>query len=462
MSKLLIMFLCFLVLLSFPLKSAGKVFPDEFDILTELEEFEIEEEDDDEFELFDFPSWNDPSPNKIVVNVDSFGAVGDGVADDTQAFVNAWKQACPIQKSVMLVPKSKTYLVKATTFNGPCAPKFVVQIEGTIVAPSDPETWDPTSPRTWLVFNNLTRFVIQGLGVVEGSGAKWWANSCKKNKSNPCISAPTALTIDSSSAVKMKGLTIQNGQQMNVIVARSSVVRLMGVKVSAPASSPNTDGIHLTSSTNVVLQNCKIGTGDDCISIVNGCSNIKMKNIYCGPGHGISIGSLGNNNSTAKVEGIVLDNGYLNNTNNGLRLKTYQGGTGYAKAIRFQNVHMENVANPVIIDQFYCDSKTKCPIMPSAVQISQIMYRNITGTSPSKNVMKFACSDTIPCTNIILSNISLKSIDGPAETYCNSASGITRGSIQPSADCLLSSSDKAAAKIILQENEAEHVIHTEL
>jgi hypothetical protein len=27
--------------------------------------------------------------------------------------------------------------------------------------------------------------------------------------------------------------------------------------------------------------------GDDCISIVNASSTIKMKTIYCGPGHGI-------------------------------------------------------------------------------------------------------------------------------------------------------------------------------
>lgn len=30
-----------------------------------------------------------------------------------------------------------------------------------------------------------------------------------------------------------------------------------------------------------------IVVGDDCISIVNASSNIKMKNIECGPGHGI-------------------------------------------------------------------------------------------------------------------------------------------------------------------------------
>ena len=70
-----------------------------------------------------------------------------------------------------------------------------------------------------------------------------------------------ALTIDSSSAIKVKSLTIQNAQQMHFIIARSDSVRVSGVQVSAPGDSPNTDGIHITESTNVVLENCKIGTG---------------------------------------------------------------------------------------------------------------------------------------------------------------------------------------------------------
>lgn len=70
-----------------------------------------------------------------------------------------------------------------------------------------------------------------------------------------------ALTIHSSSGVRVKGLTIQNGQQMNFVIGRCDSVSVINVKVSAPEHSPNTDGIHITESTNVVLQNCKIGTG---------------------------------------------------------------------------------------------------------------------------------------------------------------------------------------------------------
>lgn len=37
-----------------------------------------------------------------------------------------------------------------------------------------------------------------------------------------------------------------------------------------------------------------------------------------------------------------------------------QGGNGYVKGVRFENVEMEDVANPIIIDQFYCDSPSTC------------------------------------------------------------------------------------------------------
>ncbi|KAL5759840.1 hypothetical protein ACOSP7_018352 [Xanthoceras sorbifolium] len=441
----------------------GNMLYDNIVMLEELESLEIEE--DNEVELFDVPSWMSERGGKVLVNVDSFGAVGDGVSDDTQAFVNAWSTACSTAKSVFLVPPGRRYLVNATRFNGPCADKLVIQIDGTIVAPDEPNNWDPKLPRNWLDFSKLNGVLFQGHGIIDGSGSKWWASSCKKNKSNPCRGAPTALTIDSSSAVKVKGLTIQNSQQMNFVISRSQSVRVSEVLVSAPGDSPNTDGIHITDSTNVVLQDTKIGTGDDCVSIVNGSSNIKMKRIFCGPGHGISIGSLGKDNSIGIVTKVVLDTAFLSETTNGLRIKTWQGGSGYVRGVRFENVRMENVANPIIIDQFYCDSPKTCQNQTSAVNISQIMYRNISGTTKSSKAMKFACSDTVPCSNIVLSNVNLEKKDGTVETYCNSAQGFGYGVVHPSADCL-NSQDKDTMLAEPRSDDIVHrsdnIVHTEL
>ncbi|KAJ1704343.1 hypothetical protein LUZ63_004122 [Rhynchospora breviuscula] len=397
------------------------------------EQLWVEEEEDEEIGI---EMWGSKESGKNPVNVDSFGAVGDGRADDTQAFINAWAKACSLENAVFLIPDGRQYKVNATKFKGPCQDKITIQIEGTIIAPDDPKQWDPKSQRNWLTFNKLTGIRFQGGGVIDGSGSKWWAASCKINKTNPCKGAPTALTIDQCKGVRVKHLNFQYSQQIHFAISRSDSVRISGVRVTAPEDSPNTDGIHITESTNVAIQNVHIGTGDDCISIVNASSNIKMKNIKCGPGHGISIGSLGKDNSTAVVTAVVLDTAIITGTTNGVRIKTWQGGSGYVRGVKFQNVKMIDVQNPIIIDQFYCDSSTPCKNQTSAVKISGVIYKDITGTSKSPEAMKFACSDTVPCSGIVLNNINLEREDGIAQTYCNCAMGIDFGVVKPPADCL--------------------------
>ncbi|CAM8891091.1 unnamed protein product [Rhodiola kirilowii] len=439
---------------------------DAYDAIAELDSFEIE--DEYEMEVSDTVLWESQRGGKVLVNVDSFGAAGDGVSDDTEAFAKAWDQACSNSKSVLLVPPKRTYLVNATRFKGPCAGKLVVHIDGTIIAPDEPSNWDPNNPRVWLVFSKLKGVLFQGTGIIDGSGSKWWAASCKKNRTNPCVGAPSAFTIDTSSAIKVKGLTFRNSQQMNFVISRCSAVRISQVLVSSPGDSPNTDGIHISGSTSVIVEDTKIATGDDCISIVNASSSIKMKNIHCGPGHGISIGSLGKDNSTGIVTKIVVDTAFLRETTNGLRIKTWQGGSGYVRSVRFENVKMEDVANPIIIDQFYCDSPKSCQNQTTAVKISQIMYRNISGTTKSDYGMKFACSDTVPCSNIVLTNINLEKQDGTAEVYCNSAQGFNYGMVHPSADCLNSSvkDDEASPpgdyELPEPGQEYEDIVHSEL
>jgi polygalacturonase len=64
--------------------------------------------------------------------------------------------------------------------------------------------------------------------------------------------------------------------------------------------------------------------GDDCISIQTGCSNVYVHNVDCGPGHGISIGGLGKDNTRACVSNITVRDVNMHNTMNGVRIKTWQ------------------------------------------------------------------------------------------------------------------------------------------
>ncbi|KAJ9158788.1 hypothetical protein P3X46_024335 [Hevea brasiliensis] len=348
------------------------------------------------------------SSNIIQINVDDFGAKANGT-DDSEAFKKAWDKACSSNETAnIVVPENKTYLLKPVTFSGPCQSDLTFQINGTIVAPGDMREYEDDRSY-WIVFDNVQKLGVNGGGTIDGNGREWWENSCKINKSNPCEDGPTAVTFNECNNLIVSNLGFKNAQQMHLRFESCINVSAVNLTVTAPGNSPNTDGIHVTGTQNIIIRNCVIGTGDDCISIVDGSRNVKATNITCGPGHGISIGSLGANNSEAEVSGVSVDRAKLSGTTNGVRIKTWQGGSGYAKNITFKNIIMKNVSNPIIINQNYCEKDVPCPPeQKSAVQVSNVIYKNITGTSATEVAVNFNCSRTFPCQGIQLQGINLE------------------------------------------------------
>lgn len=127
------------------------------------------------------------------------------------------------------------------------------------------------------------------------------------------------------------------------------------VKISAPGTSPNTDGIDIGYSTNIHIVDSNIGTRDDCIALVGGTQSINISGVTCGPGHGISIGSLGKSPIGDVVKDINVKNCTFINTQNGVRIKTWPSSvTGVASNITFEDITMIKAGNPIIIDQHYC------------------------------------------------------------------------------------------------------------
>lgn len=220
-----------------------------------------------------------------------------------------------------------------------------------------------------------------------------------------------------------------NAQKMHVAFTSCSHVHANDLRVISPDWSPNTDGIHISSSVSVFVENAIIRTGDDCISIVNGTSKVVVKNIVCGPGHGISIGSLGESNAYAVVDDVSVDGAVIRNTENGVRIKTWQGGDGFVRDMTFKNILMVNVSNPIIIDQYYCDSTKPCRNQTNAVAISRVSFVDIKGTSASIEAVRFVCSETCPCRDILVKNVRLFSETGgwPPVCFCSNARGVSIG-----------------------------------
>lgn len=79
------------------------------------------------------PSYQPPKVEPIintgVFDVRKFGAVGDGMTDDTDAFKTAWDAACQFESGVILVPNGYSFMIQSTIFTGPCKGGLVFQVD---------------------------------------------------------------------------------------------------------------------------------------------------------------------------------------------------------------------------------------------------------------------------------------------------------------------------------------------
>ncbi|KAK6911683.1 Glycoside hydrolase, family 28 [Dillenia turbinata] len=397
------------------------------------------------------PSYNDNDNSSIsssaVFNVQSYGAIGDDVADDTQAFKMAWDSACQVESATILVPKGFSFMIESTIFTGPCKPNLVLKIDGTIMPPDGPKLWPRNySKRQWLVFYRINGMSMQGGGLINGRGEKWWDLPCKPNHKgtngtidNGTCDSPVAMRFFMCSNITVKDLKVQNSPQFHFRFDNCQNIHIDYLHIKSPSLSPNTDGIHIENTNDVKIYNSIIANGDDCVSIGAGCYNVDIRNITCGPSHGISIGSLGIHNSRACVSNITVTDSVIKHSDNGVRIKTWQGGSGSVSQVTFNNIHMDTVRNPIIIDQYYCLTKS-CANQTSAVNINNIVYTNIRGTYDIRSpAMHFACSDSVPCTNLTLSGIELLPAQGSfmKNPFCWNAYGDWEALITPPASCLL-------------------------
>lgn len=153
----------------------------------------------------------------------------------------------------------------------------------------------------------------------------------------------------------------------------------------------------------------------------------------------LSIGSLGKQNSRACVSNITVKNAVIKHSDNGVRIKTWQGGSGSVSSVTFENIKMDTVRNPIIIDQFYCLSKN-CPNQTSAVFVSDITYSNIRGTYDIRSPpIHLGCSDSVPCTNITLTEVELFPSAGEliSDPFCWNVYGVSETVTIPPTPCLL-------------------------
>ncbi|KAM2234481.1 hypothetical protein PS1_012949 [Malus domestica] len=327
-------------------------------------------------------------------------------SDITQALAKAWTDACASPTTSKVVVPSGTYKLTEASFKGPCKAPIEIQVQGKLQAPTDGGKL--TKPDTWVAFEHINMLTVYGGGTFDGQGAlAWKLNDCNKNKDCKSIAINMRFNFVTNSTIQ--DITSLDSKNFHVNILGCHNVTFQHVNVTAPGESINTDGIHIGRSTGINITDAHIGTGDDCVSIGDGSKEITITRVTCGPGHGISVGSLGRYPNEEPVVGIRVRNCTLTNTSNGVRIKTWPASPsdGIASDMHFEDITVINVSNPILIDQQYCPWNQCKQNVPSKVKISNVSFKNIKGSSATPFAIQIVCSKGLPCENVELSDIDL-------------------------------------------------------
>ncbi|OIW21940.1 hypothetical protein TanjilG_15278 [Lupinus angustifolius] len=316
----------------------------------------------------------------------------------------------------LLAPDGQTYYVTQTEFKGPCKSNNVhVQILGTILAPLRVD-WGACS-RRWLSFTGVDGLIVDGSGVIDGQGEDWWGD---------------ALLFERCDGLQLSGLTHINGPGFHIYVVHSKNITISNVTITAPENSSNTDGIDISNSKGVTISDSIIGTGDDCIAIKGGTQFLDISNVQCGPGHGISVGSLGEDGQEEYASDIHVWNCSINGATGGVKIKTWAGGKGIVRGVIFEHIIVNQTNYPIHIDQHYYGSKEQ----PQAIKVDNVTFNDIHGSCTTENAIVLDCAK-IGCTDIKLNEIGITSVDPnkPASTICNNVQGTGTNFLPGNSSC---------------------------
>jgi len=319
----------------------------------------------------------------VTLDVKKFGAVGDGEHDDTLA-IQCAIAACP-EKSRVLIPAG-TYRVKTIFLKSDLTLELakdakLIQIpdrSALAIMPGRTESYDeneemllgswegnPLSCFAALITGiRVKNVVLCGEGILDGGSSHdtWWKDPKKLN----VAWRPRLFFLNNCENVVMQGVQVQNSPSWNIHPTFSKNLRFLDVKIKNPANSPNTDGLDPESCENVEIAGVHFSVGDDCIAVKSGkiymgstykvpCSNLDIRHCCMRDGHGsVTLGS----EMAGGVKNLTVRKCNFIHTDRGLRIKTRRGRGKDAviDGILFEDIEMDNVMTPVVINEFYfCD-----------------------------------------------------------------------------------------------------------
>lgn len=357
-----------------------------------------------------------------ICDVHAYGATGDGQTKDTAA-VQAAIDDCAKMGGTVRVEGAPIFI------SGPLTLRSNVTLYvgvGTILAASsdhndfpEEQQFGELTRRAFITAKDATNVVITGGGVIDGRGDSWWPHRERG------YTRPRLIVFDHCKHVRMENITAENSPMWQIVPYYSGDVVFRNMKVLAPPTSHNTDGIDPFSSSHVVIDHVLIDTGDDNIAIKSGQPNspgpdapstdISITDCTFLHGHGLSIGS----EVAGGVQRVRVERVHFKGTGTGIRIKANRDRGNDIGPLTYNDIDMEDVGTAILITEFY--PKIPASIDPAPITRLTPRFHDITISNVRvKGAKEAAVVVGLPESPILglrLTNVSIEATKGAQLHY---------------------------------------------
>ena len=351
---------------------------------------------------------------------------------------------------------------------------------------------------------------VTGQGILNGQGKPWWALPDQRQagetlrdmvargvpadqrvfdgKQNPIL-RPTFIQPVNCTNVLVEGVTLLYGPFWTVSPIYCQNVIVRGIKVVTEGEyghTPNGDGIDPDSCQNVLIEDCDLDTGDDCITLKSGANadglrvnkpteNIIVRRCITRHGHGgLTIGS----ETSGGVRNVWAYDCVFDGTDRGIRIKTARGRGNAVERIYIRDIRMSHITGEAInIDMLYTGKRLPAdPATPATPHFRDMHFSHIVCESCRKSGLAIRALPESPVEDFTFDAISLRSTLGIECTDAKNlhfdhlsvlpekgpAIRLTNAKNITFADLKISDTAEAVFEVIGPETQAIHVVASDL
>ncbi|KAI1431154.1 glycoside hydrolase [Xylaria sp. CBS 124048] len=217
--------------------------------------------------------------------------------------------------------------------------------------------------------------------VLDGQGALYWDGQGGSGG----VTKPKFFKANHLNDSVLDGITIKNAPKNSYSLDYVYNLTVRDVTIDnrdGEALGKNTDGFDINNADGVTITGAQVWNQDDCVAVNSG-QNIYFGSGFCSGGHGLSIGSIGEQTVNV-VSNVTFADSTVQKSQQSVRIKTIAGATGTVEDITYRNIFLDGAGVDadysdygVVVTQSYNGDKGD---PTNGVTITGFVLQNVTGT----------------------------------------------------------------------------------